>query len=472
MRFLKILAIVGLMSLAGCAEKLQGKCDLAGSRWSQTKASQWYARQSWLVGCNFIPSTAVNQLEMWQKETFDPNTIDKELGWAADLGFNVVRVYLHDLAYEQDAEGFLDRVEQFLDIAKKHDIRVMLVIFDDCWLADPQSGKQPEPWPGVHNSAWVESPGFEQLKRYSRDENLRRRLEKYVKAVLRRFASDERVLMWDLYNEPGGLWRTRGEKIGEYTRDRTGDYCLALLRDVYCWAREVGPSQPLTTCHYDPVQSHNAALKWADVITFHNYHGPEDIEQHIEMLKAEVPGRPIICTEYMARHRNNRFENCLPVFRRHNVGAINWGLVAGKTQTVYHWDSWDEPNPDPDPDLWFHDILRRDGTPYDPAEVAFIKSFIKNARKRQNAQDDAHTIVYGGTDPAQTYMIIDAARPGSSKEPVRYIGSEWADTNYHDGRLRPAVGVQSYEVMHCNRTHPGLADGYGWTYNHAPIIFY
>ena len=193
----------------------------AAGRWSCGKANRWYAKQPWLVGCNFIPSTAINQLEMWQADTFDPKTIDRELGWAAGLGFNVVRVYLHDLAYEQNPDGFFKRVDQFLAMADRHGIKTMLVIFDDCWLAEPKAGKQPQPWPAVHNSGWLESPGLPQLERYATDAALRERLEKYVKAVLTRFGKDPRVLMWDLYNEPGGWWYRRGDKPGEFEKGLT-----------------------------------------------------------------------------------------------------------------------------------------------------------------------------------------------------------------------------------------------------------
>ena len=107
-------------------------------RWTPEQAHAWYAKQPWLVGCNYIPSNAINQLEMWQADTFDPATIDRELGWAASLGFTSVRVFLHDLLWQQDREGFLKRLDQFLAIAERHHIGVMLVPLDGVW--DPQPG--------------------------------------------------------------------------------------------------------------------------------------------------------------------------------------------------------------------------------------------------------------------------------------------------------------------------------------------
>jgi len=374
-----------LMVLAGTDAAMAEQVNKAESvepttnRWSLKRANDWYAEQRWLVGCNFIPSTAINQLEMWQGNTFDPETIDRELGWAAGLGFNVVRVYLHDLAYEQEPEGFMKRMDQFLAIADKHGIKVLFVIFDDCWLAEPKAGKQPEPLKGVHNSGWLESPGLPQLKRYPTDAKLRQRLEKYVTAVITRFRDDERILMWDMYNEPGGWWYMRGNKPGEFTKGLTKELCVPLLRDAYIWARKVNPSQPLTSCWNRGDYEVEAALTWADIVTFHHYGKPESLENLISKLKSQSSGRPIICTEYLFRTGGDTFEVTLPVLSKHGMGAINWGLVAGKTNTMWGWSSWGKPGTE-EPKVWFHDILRKDGSPYDEGEAAFLKSYIKQQR--------------------------------------------------------------------------------------------
>jgi GH35 family endo-1,4-beta-xylanase len=354
--------------------------DRAPGRWTTERAKEWYARQPWLVGCNFIPSSAINQLEMWQAETFDPVTIDRELGYAAGLGFNVVRVYLHDLAYEQDPEGFLRRIDRFLNIADSHGIKALLVIFDDCWLADPRAGEQPEPWPGIHNSGWLESPGLPQLERYPTDTALRRRLERYVEAVLTRFREDPRVLMWDLYNEPGGWWYRRGEKPGEFTKGLTGALCVPLLTDTYRWARSVDPSQPLTSCWNRGDFEVEAALQWADIVTFHHYGPPTSLEKLIAMLQEGAPDRPIICTEYLIRGHGDTFQKTLPVLSEHGIGAINWGLVTGKTNTVYGWSSWNTPG-EPVPEVWHHDILHVDGTPFDQEEAVFLESITRRVRE-------------------------------------------------------------------------------------------
>jgi endo-1,4-beta-mannosidase len=197
-------------------------------RWTAENANGWYQRQPWLVGCNFTPSTAINQLEMWQAATFDPDTIGRELGWAAGIGMNAVRVYLHDLVWQADAEGFKRRIDRYLALAARKGIQTLFVLFDDCWNMDPKLGKQPEPLPGVHNSGWMQSPGSKVVT----DPGGWARLESYVKDVLAAFAADERILMWDLYNEPGN--------------NGLGDRSLALLQAAFGWARAARPQQPLT----------------------------------------------------------------------------------------------------------------------------------------------------------------------------------------------------------------------------------
>lgn len=319
--------------------------------WSAEAAAEWYWRQPWLAGCNFIPSTAVNQLEMWQAGTFDPETIDRELGWAAAIGFNTMRVFLHDIAWQTDPEGFKRRIEQYLGIATRHGILTLFVLLDDCWNTEPQAGTQPEPVPGVHNSGWVQSPGSRRVT----DPGSWPGLESYVKDILRTFAADPRVLMWDLYNEPGN--------------NQLEEKSLPLLRAAFEWARAADPQQPLTSgVWFENKPITECQLDASDVITFHHYADVAGLREQIRRLTAF--GRPVACTEYMARTRASRFATHLPVFKEERIGCYNWGLVSGKTQTIYPWGS---PQGTPEPEVWFHDILRADGRPFDPAEVVLIK---------------------------------------------------------------------------------------------------
>lgn len=346
-------------------------------RWPEEKARDWYESHGPLLGCNYAPSSAVNQLEMWEEETFDPQTIDRELGWAANLGFTSIRVFLHNLLWEHDAPGLIKRMETFLSIAEKHGIGVMFVLFDSVWNPFPEKGKR-EYKIGVHNSGWLQSPGLEILKDPDRYDSL----QAYVKGVIAHFADDSRIHAWDLFNEP---CNRNVASYGAHEPENKAELSLALLRKVFGWAREVNPSQPLTSgvwigewCDEKIKELDRFMLEQSDVITFHNYESPEEMERRIRLLQRF--NRPILCTEYMARGLNNTFENILPIFHKHKVSGYSWGLVAGKTQTNYAWDSWSVTY-DGEPNLWFHDIFREDGTPYREEEVHFLIQFKEETRR-------------------------------------------------------------------------------------------
>lgn len=338
------------------------------SRWSVDRADRWYQAQGWPVGANYITSTAVNQLEMFQADTFDPRRIDTELRWARSFGLNTVRVFLHDRLWTQDARGFQRRLAQFVTIAARHHIKPLFVLFDSCWDPFPKSGRQRAPRPGVHNSGWVQSPGAEVLV-----DRRTRGLHDYVVGVLTQFRNDDRVLGWDLWNEPDNPARVYGAVELKDKQELVAD----LLPRVFRWAREVDPSQPLTSAVWDGEwadpqrRSTIAALQLdnSDVITFHCYDEPAAFEDRIAELSPL--GRPMLCTEYLARTLGSTVEGVLPIAQRHNVGAVNWGLVAGKTQTYLPWDSWDHPYPTV-PDVWFHDLLKSDGRPYLGTELQTI----------------------------------------------------------------------------------------------------
>jgi hypothetical protein len=320
------------------------------SRWTADKANAWYEEQPWLVGCNFIPSSAINQLEMWQEDTFNPETIDRELGWASGIGLNSVRVYLHDLAWQAAPDGLKKRIERYLEIAESHGISTVFVLFDDCWNEDPRIGPQPTPIPGVHNSGWLQSPGKEVVNSPESWETL----ERYVKDVVGSFAKDKRIVFWDLYNEPGNSGQ--------------GPKSLPLLKKTFEWAREAGPTQPLTAgLWFDNKELNDFQIEASDIITFHNYNDIESLTAQVHDLKKH--GRPVICTEWLRRNEGSVFASHLPFFRTERVGCYNWGLVTGKTQTMYPWGSKEGA---PEPEVWFHDLLRKDGTPFDPEEIAMI----------------------------------------------------------------------------------------------------
>ena len=356
-RFIPIFFTLSIfIVIQGCnnnSEKIGPTSDI-NPVWSVEKAQMWYENQEWIVGANFTPSTAINQIEFWQEATFDPQTIDRELGYASSIGFNTMRVYLHYLVWVRNPKEFKNRIEVFLDICEKNSIRVMFVLFDDCWNDNPDLGKQPEPKPGVHNSGWAQCPGGSLVD----DKSLFPVLKAYTKDILHHFREDKRVIMWDLYNEPGNF------EILERS--------LPLLKNIVRWAREVHIKQPITIGlwnwkdefrNFNKFQAENS-----DIITFHHYNDPEKLKVKISEFKEF--GRPMICTEYMARTRNNTFHSHLPIFKNENIGAINWGLVSGKTNTIFMWDSVYSA----EPDLWFHDIFRKDGSPFDSSEINLIRN--------------------------------------------------------------------------------------------------
>lgn len=343
----------------------------ARDMWTKAAANSWYDKQPWMVGANYNPRTAINQFEMWQADSFDPKTIDQELGWAKGIGMNTMRVYIHNLLWEDDAEGLKRRMGQFLDIAERHDIRIMFVLFDSCWDPDPVSGPQRPPIPGVHNSGWMQGPGAARLA----DKSQYHKFESYVKDVVGHFRNDRRIVAWDVWNEPnnggGGNYKPTPNKT---------KLVAGLLGRVFDWAYSVNPTQPLTSGlwigdHWDENEKLDAVEKIqvarSEIMSFHDYNWPEKFEERANQMLSY--GRPVLCTEYMARGNGSTFDGSLPIGKRKNIAMINWGFVDGKSQTRFPWDSWKKPYTMEEPTIWFHEVFRADGTPYRQAEVDLIK---------------------------------------------------------------------------------------------------
>lgn len=335
---------------------------MVATRWSLEQAQAWGQKQPWWFGANFIPSTAINQLEMWQAESFDPATIERELGYAQGIGMNLMRVYLHDLLWEADRHGLIERMERYLEIAAAKSIRTMFVLFDDCWNGGAKLGPQPAPVPGVHNSGWLQSPGHVIADSPSEWP----RLERYVTELLTHFKDDRRIAVWDLYNEPGNGAAGDHEAVAGIR----GTKSLPLLKAAFEWARSVsGLTQPLTAAPWTENETMNGyMLEHSDIITFHAYGPPQALSEKIASLQSLQ--RPMLCTEYLARPLGSTFEFCTPLLKKHGVGAINWGLVAGKTQTIEPWASLKEKA---DSGLYFHDIFHPDGNYLYPYEEMLIR---------------------------------------------------------------------------------------------------
>jgi hypothetical protein len=327
-----------------------------GGRWGEIRIWNWFEDLGPVKGVNYIPRTAVNSVEMWMEDTFDPDTIDEELAWAEKIGYTCIRVQLQYAVWQADPDGFLDRVDQLLKIASSHGLRVVPVLFDDLNVAGaaPRVGEQLAPVPGVYNSRWVPSPGPAAVK----DRGQWPELEKYVKGVMGQFKRDDRVMYWDLYNTAGndGLW----------------EETLPLMDQTFTWAREVDPSQPLAVPAWKNFGSAMTArkLERSDLITFQSFENVESIEAQLLLLKRY--DRPIICSDWLVRQAGSDFEKVLPLFATYRVGWFNSGLVSGKTQLQLQEAKY---RSEKDPDLWQQNVLREDGEPYDKKEVELIEGF-------------------------------------------------------------------------------------------------
>lgn len=377
-QFLSLCVLLLLVMMSSCG-KIEGDeifvplAEEPLQPWSLTKARDWHAAQPWIVGCNFFPSTAINQIEMWQSSTYDRETIDRELGWAAELGFNTVRVFLHSFVWEKERDSFINNMEDFLTIADSYDIKTMFCFFSGAgdYLSHCTLGKQLDPIPGVHNLAFMGDPtvtnddGKAMPKRYDL-------MKRYVQDVVAHFRTDERIRIWEAWNEPG-------------TAANREDITTELLPKSIQWIREMNPEQPITVGIHSPDMEHavfdEIALTMSEINSYHNYSGWNDAKntyggtiigmKHIA-LEILAYGRPVICSEYLARGNDwqSTFQNTMPFMKQYKIGAINWGLVWGKTNTVYPW-GWDKGDVEPDP--WFHDILLPDGSPKYPEEKEFLR---------------------------------------------------------------------------------------------------
>ena len=354
---------------------------LVRARWNTARAQAWWDEQPWICGFNFLPSTAVNFLEMWHPASFDAPTIRRELGWAAQVGFNALRTNLPFTVWQHDRDALLDQIEQLLAIAAELKLACVLCLFDDCEFsgAAPVYGPQGAPVPGVHNSRAIGSPGRQTVV----DHRQRGALEAYVRSIIGRFGGDQRILFWDLYNEPGNPLIFGPDGYSRFAADLER-HSLDLMTETFRWAREVAPVQPLTVAAWSVPNAAESAVAYAtpadrtalalsDITTFHAYVPRDRALALIEQLRPLE--RPLLNTEWMARTTHSLIDDQLEIYQSRKIGAFQWGLVQGRTQTYHSWPPQvlDPAAMDAGSDDWFHDLLRPDGTPYRPSEVALIQ---------------------------------------------------------------------------------------------------
>ena len=333
-------------------------------QWTPEKAWQWYNSNEWICGFNYIPSNAINYTAMWDKTSFSPDLIDRELALAAGTGFNAVRVVIQFIVWENDPKYFKDTFTRFLSICAKYKIKVMPAFFDDCVFGtniDPNLGLQPEPFEGWYAWAWSPSPGHT----IGSDTTNLPRLEKYIKDIIKTYKDNPSILLWDLYNEP--------------TNSGMGSKSLPLVKSVFKWAREINPSQPVSIAVWNGNKELNDIIYAnADVTTFHNYNPRPAVEKMVQELKMQK--RPIICTEWLNRPRGSTVEGVLPLFAAEKIGCLHWGLVNGKTQTDLPWGH--RPGDGPYTRIWQHDLYTTDFQMYSPYELQLFKSYIDESKKK------------------------------------------------------------------------------------------
>ena len=331
----------------------------ASERWTKAQAQAWSEANPWFCGFNYIPANAVNYTAMWDKTNFSPEVIERELALAEEVGLNCARVVLQYAVYAENPKHFIKAFDKFLSICDKYHIKVMPIFFDDCVFGantDPVTGPQPEPLKGWYAWAWSPSPGHTMVI----DERTHSLLEIYVKDIMTRFGQDDRIFVWDLYNEP--------------TNSGLGDRSLQLLKSVVKWAREVDVRQPITVGVWCGNEGLNRfCLDNSDIVTFHCYADANHTRNTCRGLKKE--GRPVICTEWMNRSAASTIPGVLPVFAEEKVGCMIWGLVNGKTQTDLPWGHRPEHGEYKGP--WQHDIFHGDFTPYDQVEIDLLKKYCK-----------------------------------------------------------------------------------------------
>lgn len=349
-------------------------------QWTTKQAQEWSKKLPWIVGFNYLPRSAVNWNEMWQKESFNLTQIKEEFSWAAAANYNALRTNLPYIVWQNDRDGLIERIEQLLEAAAKNNLMVVLCLFDDCGFsgAEPMLGVQAAPINGLHNSQAVASPG----RKVVMDKSQWGNLEVYVKDILNHFKHDKRILLWDLYNEPGNrmVFTLDGDRPVSAELE---PFAQELMELTFKWAREIDLIQPLTvggwhvpvleTAEYEEILVHPIdikALELSDIISFHAYCQLDRMHEVVKIIQKYE--RPMLCTEWLARHVNSIFATHLPFFHKHNIGCFQWGLVEGKTQTIYPWPivMKEDLNYSRMP---FHDVLKSSGEAFFPEEIELIK---------------------------------------------------------------------------------------------------
>lgn len=356
-------------------------------KWTKERAWEWYNKQPWIRGFCYYPSCCLNMIEMWQEYNWDKvkATMEKEMAIAKEWGFNAVRILtLFDLYLDQP-EAHLNHLEEFIQICDKNQIKVMVCIGNDCLVSKsnykkPSYGEQ-EYDLGYHSGKAISphivmnEPGYALA---DEPEYFDLYLE-YVEAIISKYAKDERVLLWDIYNEPGN--------------SRRGMMSYKVMEESFKIARKYDTIQPCAACCWsynekdEPYKEIELkALEMSDVILYHGYMNYKKHKRTVKFLKKTYE-RPLFNTEWLHRIWHNDVEHFFPYFRKNKIAAFNWGFVRGKSQTNEPWEwlfneyhlghgkDWDFTK-------WQHDLIRSNLEPYDFKEYEIIKRECQKADKK------------------------------------------------------------------------------------------
>ena len=346
-------------------------------QWSKERAWAWYNARPWIRGCNFMPSDCANRIDMWQEYDFEKHfeTAEREIALAESIGFNSVRIILEFEVWLHQHDGFLKRLDQYLAMFYRHGVTAMMVLANDCSV--PKAAWKPARFGeqtydvGYHGGRKI-SPhgGHDELSYHILDDpEMAEKYYEFVREIITIYAHDERVLIWNLFNEPG---------------NNRADLSLPHMEKFFEIAREIDPDQPICADAYGLSRKiGRRALELSDVISFHNYSDFRANINHIELLSQHQ--RPMLDTEWLHRIYHNDVETMYPLLYLHKIASYNWGFVLGKYQTHEPWNGiWErmERGEEFDVTKWQHDLFRPSLRPYDPREIELIKSYNQKADER------------------------------------------------------------------------------------------
>lgn len=354
------------------------------TKWTCEQANAWYEKQGWLRGCNFIGSDCTNRLDMFQSYKAEEKlkTAERELALCQQIGFNSVRIWANFDVYYAEPESYMEIFDRYIELCAKYGQKVMVVLTheEDLPRGDvfvPKKMGEQEYALGEHQGRipLSEEEAAKPPKHYMEFPELRELYLDMVRRTVRKYAKDERIFCWNIYNEPGIY---------------LGERSMELLRVLFDTVRQEDPIQPLCADIWRGIKNgdirteeEKLALELSDVISFHSYQAYEKLVAEIRFHQKQ--NRPVFLTEWLHRINHNNIYEIYPLLYFANVGSYCWGFVVGKTQThepwPHLWRQWDKGEGDRyDFTKWQHDLFRPNLRPYDPHEILLIEKFNQMAK--------------------------------------------------------------------------------------------